>query len=83
MPSPVHNTRFLAGCALGEKKQKATKEETNKLLVAGFIREVQYTTWLANVVMVRKSSGRWWMYTDYTDLNKACLKDSYQLPNTD
>nr|KYP55944.1 Transposon Ty3-I Gag-Pol polyprotein [Cajanus cajan] len=33
--------------------------------------------------MVRKSSGKWRMCTDFTDLNKACPKDSYPLPNID
>ncbi|XP_020204927.1 uncharacterized protein K02A2.6-like [Cajanus cajan] len=67
----------------GEEKRKAITEETNKLLMAAHIREIQYPTWLANVVMVRKSSGKWRMCTDFTDLNKACPKDSYPLPNID
>nr|KYP76256.1 Retrovirus-related Pol polyprotein from transposon 17.6 [Cajanus cajan] len=65
----------------GEEKRKAIVKETNKLLMAGHVREIQYPTWLANVVMVRKSSGKWRMCTDFTDLNKACPKDSYPLPN--
>jgi len=36
--------------------------------------------WLANVVMVKKENGKWRLYVDFTDLNKACLKDSYPLP---
>nr|KYP43650.1 hypothetical protein KK1_034878 [Cajanus cajan] len=40
----------------GEDKRKAITEETDKLLMAGFVREIQYPAWLANVVMVRKSS---------------------------
>ncbi|RDY07703.1 hypothetical protein CR513_08149, partial [Mucuna pruriens] len=67
----------------GEEKRKAIREETTKLLTAGFIREVQYPSWLANVVMVRKANGRWRMCTDYTNLNKACPKDSYPLPSID
>nr|KYP52107.1 Uncharacterized protein K02A2.6 [Cajanus cajan] len=51
--------------------------------MAGHVREIQYPTWLANVVMVRKSSGKWRMCTDFTDLNKACPKGSYPLPNID
>nr|KYP44616.1 Retrovirus-related Pol polyprotein from transposon 17.6 [Cajanus cajan] len=50
---------------------------------AGFIREIQYTTWLANVVMVKKSNDKWRMCTNYTDPNKACPKDAYPLPNID
>jgi len=50
-----------------------------KLPKAVFIRDVPYTTWLANVVMVKKSSGKWRMCVDFTDLNRACPKDSYLL----
>ncbi|RDY00614.1 hypothetical protein CR513_16179, partial [Mucuna pruriens] len=46
-------------------------------------REIQYPTWLANVVMVRNPNGRWRMCTDYTDLNKACPKDPYLLLSID
>ncbi|RDX68077.1 hypothetical protein CR513_52972, partial [Mucuna pruriens] len=67
----------------GEEKRRAIKEEIEKLLNAGFIREVRYPEWLANVVMVRKANGRWRMCTDYTDLNKVCPKDPYPLPNID
>nr|KYP49416.1 Retrovirus-related Pol polyprotein from transposon 297 family [Cajanus cajan] len=67
----------------GEEKRKAIAEETNKLLMAGHVREIQYPTWLANVVMVRKSSGKWRMCTNFTDLNKSCPKDSYPFPNID
>ena len=38
-----------------------------------------YPDWLANVVMVKKASGKWRMCVDFTDLNKACPKDSYPL----
>ena len=61
----------------------ASKEEVEKLLSSGFIREARYTTWLANVVMVTKPNGKWRMCVDYTNLNKACPKDSYPLPNID
>ncbi|XP_020216893.1 uncharacterized protein LOC109800524 [Cajanus cajan] len=68
---------------MGDEKRKAADAEVKKLLQAGFIREVTYTTWLANVVLVKKSSGKWRMCTDYTDLNKACPKDAYPLPCID
>jgi len=64
-----------------EEKRQAIKDETQKLLVAGHIREIQYPKWLANVVLVRKSSGKWRMCVDFTDLNKACPKNSYPLPS--
>ncbi|KAL0378570.1 UNVERIFIED_CONTAM: Retrovirus-related Pol polyprotein from transposon gypsy [Sesamum radiatum] len=44
---------------------------------------MQYTDWLANVVVVPKASEKWRMCTDFTDLNKACPKDPYPLPRID
>ena len=58
-------------------------EEVDKLLFADFIREVYYPKWLANVVMLKKSNGKWRVCVDFTDLNKACLKDSFPLPRID
>ena len=47
------------------------------------MREVFNPEWLANVVMVKKNNGKWRMCVDFTDLNKACLKDSFPLPKID
>jgi len=52
-------------------------------LVVGDIREIQYPEWLANIVLVKKANGKWRMCADFTDLNKACPKDSYPLPSID
>ena len=41
-----------------QERDKAVAEEVRKLLEAGFIREVYYPDWLANVVMVRKNNGK-------------------------
>jgi hypothetical protein len=38
-----------------------------RLLDAGFIREVHYPSWLANVVMFKKKNGRWRMCTYFTN----------------
>uniref|UniRef100_A0A2N9FYU7 Reverse transcriptase domain-containing protein n=1 Tax=Fagus sylvatica TaxID=28930 RepID=A0A2N9FYU7_FAGSY len=65
------------------ERNAAVVEEVDKLLKAGFIREVYYPEWLANVVMVKKSMGKWRICVDFTDLNKACPKDSYPLPRID
>ena len=35
-------------------RQRIMQDEVDKLLVAGFIREVEYPDWLANVVVVPK-----------------------------
>ena len=65
------------------KRDQAVTDEVTKLLVAGFIREVHYPKWLANVVLVKKANGKWRMCMDFTDLNKACPKDSFPLPTID
>ena len=58
-------------------KIQAIKKETEKLLKIRFIREVQYLDWLSNVVMVKKASGKWMMCVDFTNLNKACPKETF------
>ena len=65
------------------KQNEAITDEVNKLLSAGFIWEVYYPEWLANVVLVKKANEKWWMCVDFTDLNKACPKDSFPLPRID
>jgi hypothetical protein len=42
-----------------EEKIEAAKNEVQWQLDAGFIREVRYLQWLANVVMVHKKNGKW------------------------
>ncbi|KAG5557203.1 hypothetical protein RHGRI_007467 [Rhododendron griersonianum] len=58
----------------------AVNEEVERLLDAGAIREVQYPTWLANPVVVRKKNGKWRVCVDFTDLNDACPKDCFPCP---
>ena len=41
------------------EQNKAVMEEVEKLLTVGFMREVYYHEWLANVIMVKKSNGKW------------------------
>jgi len=65
------------------KKRKTTKEEVKKIINVGFIKEDQYTTWLTNVIMVKKANGKWRICTDHTDLNKICPEDAYPLPSMD
>ena len=65
------------------ERQKAINEEVGKLLQAGAIKEVEYPEWLANVVLVKKANGKWRLCIDFTDINKACPKDSFPLPRID
>jgi hypothetical protein len=68
---------------MSDEKTEAAKAEVHRLLEAKFIEPVAYPTWLANVVMVQKKSGKWWMCIDFTSLNKACPKDNFPLPRID
>ncbi|XP_035844030.1 uncharacterized protein LOC118490476 [Helianthus annuus] len=74
----VHAKRHL-----GDIKHDAMKEQVLELLNAGIIREVRYQTWVASPVMVKKPNGSWRMCVDYKDLNKACPRDCYALPDID
>ena len=65
------------------ERDNAIKEEVHKLVITEFIRKVYYPNWLTNVVMVKKANGKWRMCVDFTDLNKACPKDSYPLLRID
>ncbi|XP_022032941.1 uncharacterized protein LOC110934055 [Helianthus annuus] len=68
---------------LGDIKHDTMKEQVLELLNAGIIREVRYQTWVASPVMVKKRNGSWRMCVDYKDLNKACPRDCYALPDID
>ena len=55
----------------------------NKLKQVGAIKEVFYPEWLANTVVVKKKNGKWRVCVDFTDLNKACPKDPFLMPQID
>ncbi|XP_072054228.1 uncharacterized protein [Arachis hypogaea] len=60
---------------MSRERAEEVARQTASLLEAGFIRELDYSTWLSNVVLVKKHSGKWRMCVGYSDLNKACPKD--------
>jgi hypothetical protein len=68
---------------MSDEKTVGAKAEVHRLLEANFIEPVAYPTWLANVVMVQKKSGKWRMCIDFTSLNKVCPKDNFPLPQID
>ncbi|KAM2448226.1 hypothetical protein PS1_018454 [Malus domestica] len=70
------------------ERYEVMKAEVEKLKGIGFVREVNYPTWLVNVVIVKKNPTKeclllqkvlWRMCVDYTDLNKGCPNDSFPL----
>ena len=76
---PVHQKKRV----FAPERDKAIKEEVQKLTTAQFIRKVYYPNWLANVVMVKKANSKCRMCVDFTDLNNACPKNSYPLLRID
>ncbi|GJV18604.1 reverse transcriptase domain-containing protein [Tanacetum coccineum] len=46
-------------------------------------RDHEGNDWLSNPVMVNKHDDSWRMCVDFKDLNKACPKDGYPLPEID
>jgi hypothetical protein len=68
---------------MSDEKVAAAKTEVQRLLDTGFIREVYYLSWLANVVMVKKKNDRWRMCTEFTDLNKYYPNDDFPLTSID
>ena len=59
------------------------KEEVEKQYNAGFLRVVNYSEWLANVVPMPKKDGKVRICVDFRDLNKASPKDNFPLPHID
>ncbi|TYK24161.1 RNase H family protein [Cucumis melo var. makuwa] len=57
--------------------------KVNKFIEVGFIREVKYPTWIANIFPIRKKNGQLRVCIDFCDLNNACLKDDFLLPITE
>ena len=65
---------------LSKGHAEAVRNEVTKLKQAGAIKEVFYPQWLANTVVVKKKTGKWCVCVDFTDLNKACPKDPFPMP---
>ena len=65
------------------ERAQAIDKEVGKLIENGAVKEVAYPEWLSNVVMVTKANGKWNFCVDFTELNEACPKDSYPLPQID
>ena len=68
---------------MSEERILVAKAKVQRLFNANVIREVKYSEWLANVVLVPKKNGKMRMCIGFTDLNKACKKDPFPLPRID
>ncbi|GJV95501.1 reverse transcriptase domain-containing protein [Tanacetum coccineum] len=57
--------------------------EVAEWLKAGIVRPVKYPTWISNPVLVKRADGSWRMCIDFKNINAACPKDYYPLPEID
>ncbi|GKE12766.1 reverse transcriptase domain-containing protein, partial [Tanacetum coccineum] len=86
-----HRLNVREGCSPVRQKRRgqvadrnqAIQEEVGKLVEAGIMKEIHYHDWLSNPVMVKKHDDSWRMCVDFKDLNNACPKDGYPLPEID
>ncbi|XP_058092442.1 uncharacterized protein LOC131238868 [Magnolia sinica] len=54
-PKPVKQKRRV----FNAERYVTIADEVSKLLSVGFIEEIHYPDWIINVVLVKKSSGKW------------------------
>ena len=51
--------------------------------VKPIIQPIEHSKWLSNIVPVKKKNGQIRCCVDFRNLNKACPKDEFPLPNMD
>ncbi|GJW12700.1 hypothetical protein Tco_1578527 [Tanacetum coccineum] len=66
--------------SLAPEKNEAIHTQVEDLTKANILREVKYQTWVSNPIIMKKASGRWKLFVDFTDINKACSKEHHLLP---
>ncbi|GJX12418.1 reverse transcriptase domain-containing protein, partial [Tanacetum coccineum] len=65
------------------RQNPSCKQGVKEWVSARIVRPVRYPTWISNPVLVRKSDGSWRMCIDFKNVNSACPKDYYPLPDID
>ena len=66
-PSLLESNHLGAHLEIIMKLYEAIKEEVTKLKRAGAIKEVFYSEWLANTVVVKKKNEKWRVCVGFTD----------------
>ncbi|GKE30810.1 hypothetical protein Tco_1446194 [Tanacetum coccineum] len=86
-----HRLNVQEGCSPVRQKKRgqaadrvqSIHEKVRNLVEAGIMKEVHYHDWFSDPMMVKKHDNSWRMCVDFKDLNKACPKDGYLLPEID
>lgn len=80
---PTTNTVKQPARKFKPKIEKMVIVEVPKLIDMRFIKEEKFLTWKSSIVSVVKKKDQLRIYVDFRDLNKACSKDDFPLPNMD
>ena len=64
-------------------KALLVKREIKKYLQVGFIKPIDYFDWMSNIFLVTKPTDEIQVCIDFCDINNACPKDDFSLPNID
>ena len=59
------------------------EKEVENLLDAKIIVPLRYSSWVVNLVPIRKKNGEIRLCVDFRNLNRSSLKDNYPLPKTE
>ena len=65
---------------MAKERNAVVNKEVQALVTSGVMRAMQFPGWITNLILVKKSDGTMQICVEFTDLNKACQKDSYPLP---
>ncbi|GJW32019.1 hypothetical protein Tco_0052051 [Tanacetum coccineum] len=78
IPPMAHKRRVVV-----TEKSRAVRNEVKEWVKAGIVRPVKYPTLISNLVLVNKVDDTWKMCIDFKNINVACPKDYYPLPEID
>ena len=57
------------------------RKELSKLIEANIIFPIKHSSWVENLVPIRKKNGEIRLCVDFRDLNQASLRDHHPLPS--
>ncbi|GKC68881.1 hypothetical protein Tco_1114764 [Tanacetum coccineum] len=66
--------------SLAPERNEAIHSQVEELTQAGILREVKYQTWVSNPMVVKKDNEKWKLRVDFTNINKACIREPHPLP---
>lgn len=59
------------------------KTEAEKMIKVGVNFLIKHSSWLANIVPVRKRNGKILIFIDFCNLNRVSMNDNYLVPLMD